>query len=269
MIAARARPLVVITRAEEPNGPLARALEARGLACWTVPTIAIAPTDQPAALDRALEQLRDCDWIVFTSRHAVKAIVDRPAWHTARAQGGRQPRIAALGRATAERLMASGLPVDLMPDVFGAGPLVDALQRTGGDLAGCRVLWPRADIALPLLRERLEQAGAIVDAPVAYRTIPAADAGRIRALEEALSSGRVAAIAFLSPSSALGLARALGTQELRAVAAACTIASLGPTTSAALCELGAPPHVEAVEHSAEGLASALHDHLQAMIGGRT
>ena len=269
MTAASSRPLVVVTRAEDPNGPLARALDARGLTCWAVPTVAIAPTDQPAALDQALERLHVYEWVLFTSRHAVKAIVDRPTWVAARAQGGRLPRIAAVGRTTADRLVASELPVDLMPDVFSAGPLADALLRAAGDLAGCRVLWPRADIALPLLKERLEEAGVIVDAPVAYRTVPASDGAAVRALEEALSAGRVAALAFLSPSCAVGLARALGTPDLHSIASACTIVSVGPTTSATLHELGAPPHVEAVEHTADGLAAALHDHLQVLARGRT
>ena len=49
--------------------------------------------------------------------------------------------------------------------------MVEALGRTG-PLTGRRFLLPRADVGRELLSQALSEAGAEVDAVVAYRTLP-------------------------------------------------------------------------------------------------
>ncbi len=148
--------------------------------------------------------------------------------------------------------------------VRAAGPGGAALARAivaaeGGTLAGQRVLWPRSDRARPELRDALVSAQAIVLDPVAYRTAVVAPSDLAAFLDE-LRARRVDAVTFMSPSSAIGLASGTEDGTLSLLAGRTVVASIGPTTSAALVRLGAPPQVEAAESSASGLCSALLDH---------
>lgn len=85
----------------------------------------------------------------------------------------------------------------------------------------------------------------------------ARDGGAAREFRRLLDSGRIAAVTFLSPSSARGLAAAAGAADLSFLAGRTAIASIGPTTSAALSALGAPANVESPERTADSLARAL------------
>lgn len=248
-----ARPLVVITRDDGPLGRLAAALAARGLEAFALPTIAIRPGADIARLDAVLAELGSGDWLAFTSAHAVAAVLQRPAWN--RLVAGARPRIAAVGPATAARLRESGAPPDLVADEPGARGLAASLARSGS-LDGVHVVWPRSDRARPELAERLRASGARVTEVVAYRT-EAVASPLLADFQRLLSAGRLAAIAFLSPSSAAGLAAALGASDLGLLAGRALVASIGPTTSAALRELQAPPQVEASRPGVDALADAL------------
>ena len=72
-----------------------------------------------------------------------------------------------------------------------------------------------------------------------------------------LEAGRIDCVTFLSPSGAAALAALMPGETLSALARLAVVASVGPTTSAALAALGAPPAVEAPSRTAGGLATAL------------
>jgi uroporphyrinogen-III synthase len=253
------RPIVANTRDEGPDGPLARALCRLGLESMSCPTIAIAPPDDPQPLRDALGGLATFDWVAFTSAHAVDAVSSHPEWQQA-AEARALPRVAAVGDASAARLAADNVAVEIVPDGVGASALANAIAHVAGVLKGVRVLWPRGDLAQMTFAEVLERAGANVTAPIAYRTLAPAG-GSLAPLSDALASNRVAAIAFCSPSSAQNLARGLGLPNLSSLRGRLQVASIGATTSAALRALGVEADVQADEPSvvslAEGIAARL------------
>jgi uroporphyrinogen-III synthase len=102
---------------------------------------------------------------------------------------------------------------------------------------------------------------------VAYRTM-AAEPTTTGAFLRLLEAGQIDAVTFMSPSSAQGLARALGRESLGVLAEHTLVASVGPTTSATLRELGAPPAAEAQTRTAAGLAEAVMRALRNGSGGR-
>jgi uroporphyrinogen-III synthase len=249
------RPRVANTRDEPKDGPLASALEAMGLESLHAPTVTIVPPENLDELTQALTSLDRIDWVVFTSAHAVEICCQHGEWQRA-ARTGAIPRLAAVGKATAARLAEFGHVADCVPDEAGATSLASALLERTGTLSGARVLWPRADIARRTLALALARAGAVVIAPVAYRTRPVA-AAALAPLVAEIRSGRLDAIVFCSPSSAEHLARALGLESLAPLLEKLLVASIGPTTTAALAALGVPPHLEAATPSAAALAAAL------------
>jgi uroporphyrinogen-III synthase len=154
------------------------------------------------------------------------------------------------------RLAELGVDVDLVPAAASAAGLVAALVERAGDLKKQRIVWPRSDVARRELPDALAAAGATVIDPAAYRTVAVRPRG-LGSFVSALEAGDVDAVAFLSPSSALGLAAALPGSTLAPLRGRTIVASIGPTTSVALAGLGAPADIEAPERSARSLAEAI------------
>jgi uroporphyrinogen III methyltransferase/synthase len=233
-----------------------RDLEQAGVRVWPVPVIAHEAAEDLTALDAALAGLEAFDWVTFTSARAVAVVSGRPAWRRWPWRSYRRPRVAAVGPSTRSRLAENGIEAAVCPPDAGAAGLAAALAAADGSLEGRAVLWPRSEIARPDLRDALVAAGARVTDPVTYRTTATRPADIASFLCE-LGAGAVDAVTFLSPSSAEHLAAAIDGGTLSVLADRTIVASIGPSTSEALVRLGAPPGVQAADHTASGLASAL------------
>ena len=164
-------------------------------------------------------------------------------------------KLAAIGSATAEAIERElCLKVDLCPASFVAEALAaEFLERN--EVAGRRFLLLRADIARPLLRERLMENGAAEVSDVAlYETRPAKElpAGLI----EALDAGRVNWITFSSSSTVKNFLSLLGSDYRHRMSRA-KLASIGPITTASLREAGLSPAAEAQTFNIDGLIDAI------------
>ncbi len=217
------------------------------------------PRRRPSRLDAAIAALAGYDWIVFTSANGVRAFEQRLSalgldWSTRR-----RARIAAIGPATATSLEQYGVSADLVPPEYVAEGLVEAL----GNVAGQRILLPRADIAREALARELELRGAQAHEIAAYRTV-------VRPLDPALLSrvldaDRVDAITFTSSSTVRSLLEALRaagrdpTRELAGIVLAC----IGPITAQTLREAGLEPGLVAEVYTVAGLVTALVAHFSA------
>ena len=257
MTGRRPRPCIVVTESDGPGSVLASALRDAGIVVRMLPVVAHEPAPDPCALDAALERLRDFAWVAFTSARAVNAVGGRPAWTAWPWHTAARPRLAAVGPVTAAALGRYGLPVPLCPGLPGAHHLANAIiAAEGGAMSGRAVLWPRADIARPDLADALRLAGADLVAPVAYCTRPGRPENAAEVLAE-LDAGRIDCVTFLSPSAAVNLAALMPGGTLAPLARLTLVASVGPTTSAALASVGAPAGLEAPARTAGDLAAAL------------
>ncbi len=242
---------VVITRAAEQAPDLAARLEALGAATVMLSTIQIAPAD-PAPLDAAIAALGAgaYGWVIFTSVNGVAAFFARLDALALDCRAVRA-RVAAIGPATARALAERGLRPDFVPTTFVA----EAVAEQIGDVAGQRVLLPRADIARPALADLLAARGASVEAIAAYRTIaPPIDPDAVR---RALAGPRPDAICFTSSSTVRGLVTALGDEPPARALAGVAIACIGPVTAATARECGLEPTIVAESYTMEGLTEAL------------
>src|SRR3989454_147282 len=256
---ARVHPLagrrIAVTRAREQAGTLVRELEALGAEVVAAPTIRMARLTDLAALRAALTRVPPYDWIVFTSQNAVQVVCDRlPEWGLSSRDVGRA-LVAAIGPATAEALQRRGVTPDLVPDRFVAEAVVAAIAARG-ELAGSRVLVPRALEARDALPEGLRACGAVVDVIPVYRTGP--EAGDGTALAADLVAGRVDAVTFTSSSTVRHFADLVGREA--ATGGRFAAAVIGPVTAAAARELGLHVAVEAEQYTVPGLVAALARH---------
>jgi uroporphyrinogen-III synthase len=242
---------ILITRAAEDAAPLRHRLEALGADVMELPAIEIAPTESAAELDGGLAGLDTFDWVAFTSRRAVRVVLDRLA--ALGISAGAMPRVAAVGPATEAELAQHGVRVACRPREATAAALGEALREAG--IGGSLILLPVGDLARPELREILEAAGAQVREVVAYHTVPPLEE-RGESLE-ALRHGAIDVVAFASPSAVRNLDSMLGSDSplLRNVRLVC----IGPTTAAAVLEVGCEPDAVATEHTLDGLVAAIVD----------
>lgn len=240
---------VVVTRAEERDGPLSSELKSLGLPVLVWAAIRVLPADT-ARLDEALRRAESFDWIVFTSRHGVAAVTARVPVPPAGV------RIAAVGRATAAVLKQHGWPVDLVPGESSAAGLVAAFAASGA-ARGALILYPASSRALPTLAAGLTQLGAEVTTVEAYRTVSgiALDVDDCRAW---IARQGVGAVTFASPSAVAELEDALGKEEFARLLGTAPAVAIGPTTARALTERGYTPAL-AESATLRGLArTSLH-----------
>lgn len=245
---------IVVTRTREQASQLAHDLLERGADVLEVPTIKIVPPDKLAQLAEALEGLGGYDWIVFTSPNAVTTFFDYffKRFEDIRALGAL--RIAAVGPATAARLAALHLMVDLMPDEYVSRKIVDAFAKYQS-IENVRMLLVRAQAANPDLPKALEDKGAIVDDIPCYKTVVETEditGGAARFLE-----GGADWITFTSGSTVQNFHARFDLPRVLQRFPKLKTLSIGPETSKALAALSLKPAVEARTPTVEGIIAAL------------
>ncbi|HUK15567.1 MAG TPA: uroporphyrinogen-III C-methyltransferase [Bryobacteraceae bacterium] len=240
---------IVVTRARGQADALASRLEVLGAGVVELPTIEVRPPADSAPLDRAIAGLADYDWLIFTSANGVKFFLDRLDRSAADLRSLRA-RICAIGPATRAAIEALHLKVDLMGAEYVAEGLLEAFSAY--DLAGKRVLLPRAAVARDVVPAELARRGAHVDVVEAYRTVMPADASaRARTVFEAPHRPHI--VTFTSSSTVKNFVAAAGAAALVGV----KIASIGPVTSRTARELGLTVDSEAREFTIDGLVEAV------------
>lgn len=238
---------VVITRAAGQASELAAPLEELGAEVILLPTIEIRPPTDPAPLDRAITRLDTYDWLIFTSVNGVRGFLERLDQSASDLRNLRA-RICAIGPATRAAVEALHLKVDRMPTEYVAESLVGAFASE--ELAGQRILLPRAAVARDVVPVELSRRGATVDVVEAYRTVAPENAAP---RWQEIVSRKPAWIAFTSTSTVKNLTSAAGAEALSGV----RIASIGPVTSATLREYGLTVDAEANPHTIPGLVDAI------------
>lgn len=257
---------VLVTRAAEQAGALVEALRLAGAEPVAVPLLRIEPPASWEPFDAALARLADYDALVFASANAVRFAAERAAAR-GRPLAGARARVLCVGAATAEAARRAGLAPDLVPsERFDAEALLAAILRRG-PVAGRRFLLPRAADGRDVLPEGLRRAGAEVDAPAVYRTLPPPpDSDEAQALRERLARGELDVLTFTSPSAVRHFF-ALAGEAGRRAAARCTRAAIGRATAEALAEAGFPAQVVPERAGAGELVAALERRAASEKGG--
>ena len=240
---------IVVTRSRKQAGVLTKSLTDLGADVIEIPTIR---TEPPKDLREFAELVRDAhryDWLIFTSPNAVEAFFEMffKIYSDAREIGGL--RIAAVGPATAKKIVEYRFKVDVQPEEFVPEAIVDALRKEG-DVENLRVLIPRAEVTREVLAVMLTKLGAIVDEAIAYRTVPETDdaTGALARFD----AGEADLITFTSSSTVENFL------ALRSkLPATLKTASIGPVTTQTMRKAGLRIDFEATQHDIPGLVAVI------------
>ncbi len=252
---------IVVTRAADQAGEFTRLLGSHGAQVFECPTIKIIPPETFTELDAAIAGLASFDWLIFTSFNAVNSFFTRLHDLDLDSRAIGNCRICAVGPKTAAALAPYGLKADLVPGNYKAEGVVDAFKKL--ELKNTRVLFPKADRARELIPAELQQMGATVVAPVAYRNILPEELPA--AALEALVKRQIQCITFTSSSTVENLAAMVGENRLLKLLEGVVIASIGPITSKTCRELGLAVDIEPAEYTLAALTADIVRHFSAEI----
>ena len=243
---------VLVGRARHQAGALSSELRRLGASVIEIPFIEIRKPRSFKALDSALKNVGDYQWLILTSANGADAMWARLRKLQLTNKALRHLCIAAIGPATKKAVERHGVDVDVVPKEYVAESVVQSLCER---VKGKRVLLVRAKVARDVIPNELRKAGAQVDVVEAYETVvPKSSRARLkRALNN--PQRRPEVVTFTSSSTVRNFVELLGApgRKLNGI----LMASIGPITSATLQELGLRVDIAAKEFSIPGLVEAI------------
>lgn len=250
---------VVVTRARAQSAEITNRLEALGATVIHCATIEVAPPDSWAALDSAIQNLPEYDWLVFTSANGVESFFRR--LREKRTEGNPHTTaqiICAIGPATAQALKAEGARTNVVASESTAeGALAAIIDYVGGPerIRGLNFLIPRARVAREVLPDGLRRLGARVNSVEAYQTIrPDIEPKIIRRLFKEQS---IDAITFTSSSTVSNLAALVGPEDLSGLLANTIAVCIGPVTAETAAKHGVAKIVHPHEYNTKSLVDSI------------
>ncbi len=242
----------LVTRPQAQAADFIALLEQQGASAVCIPTIEIVPPESWAPFDFVMRDLDDFDILILTSVNGVAAFFERLLENNQYYGVLTEMLIVAVGPKTAAAIEENHIHPDIIPADHRAEGIVAELLKHG--VEGKKVLYPRAEIARPLIIEALQNAGAEVSAPVAYRTImPEESKEDIRHL---LDSGAIDAVCFSSSSTFANLYAMLG-EDLKTLQGETKFFSIGPQTSETIRDHGFDVDLEPEQWTLNALVAAM------------
>jgi uroporphyrinogen III methyltransferase / synthase len=249
---------IVVTRAREQASSFLAGLKELGASCIEFPTIEIIPPDDWAPIDKAIEQIKKYNWLIFTSVNGVKYFFKRLFENSKDVRALRDIRVCTIGPKTAEAVREFGILPDMVPPEYRAEAVIEEFRRLRVD--NLKILLPRAKEAREILPNELKKMGASIDVVDAYQTVMPEN--RIAAISKMLEAGEINMITFTSSSTVTNF---MGMFENNADQAKewlkdVDIASIGPITSETVKKLGLKVTVEPTDYTIEALTDAIVRH---------
>ena len=179
---------------------------------------------KPAIVNRLIDDLDQCDMVIFTSRFAVTSFFHILDGRHDDLHRLREKDFIVIGKNTAQALRQYHLEPALISSIETSEGLLEAIVNRY-DVRGKRILFPRSSLPNPLLHDALTKKGARVDQVAVYQNT--------KPPKRALPQEGIERIVFTSPSTVQNFLKDYG-----AIPGHWKIISKGPRTSRALREAG-------------------------------
>lgn len=245
----------VLVSPADPN--LAVYLEQSGARVITWPQLKISEADDPSTLHQAITDLFGYDWLVLKNERAAEYFLRsfRPLNSSDTID---QLRVLAVGEAAVEQLIESQIHVDVALDrssLKSVFPAIEAYVGGRESIAGLNFLIPSAGTARESFQSQLEEAGARVDAVVAYRTT--VEKQKLSQLKALLVGGGIYCVAFTSTSRVEEFAQLFDTDDLSQFLIETKVACIDSKTGDTATRFALTPTMVADEPSLASFASLI------------
>lgn len=247
---------VLVTRSAGQSSQFSDLLQQAGANVIEMPALVIGPPSNWQALDQAIANISNFDWLILTSTNGIDYWFERLLNQGKDIRALAKLKIAVVGKKTAEILKQKGLKPDFIPPHFVADSLIENFPEP---LSGLNILFPTVESGgRDVLVQEFTAQGAIVTKVAAYETrcpneiTPAA--------LEAIQKQMIDIITFASSKTVQHFFQLLETaipQTVQSQLKNTCIASIGPQTSITCHQLLGRVDVEAKEYTLEGLTQAI------------
>lgn len=242
----------LLTRSAEQTVEITKKLEKFGAKVFKLPTIRIVPPKSYHDLDKAISEIENYQWIIFTSQNGVDYFFQRYRKKGKSFEVLKKIKIGAIGPATEKKIKNYHLRIVFEPKIYTSEGIIRDLKKKKFQIEGTRILLPRADIAPQWLPQELTKLGAEVTQVIAYRTmrekkVPA----RIKKM---LRTGEIDLVIFTSSSTVKNFLSLVGKNNLSQKV---KFASIGPVTTKTAQELGLKINLQAKEPTLDGLVESI------------
>lgn len=187
---------VVITRPVERSESMAKIIRENNGIPLIIPTLELQLVKSEELIYIA-ENIKEYDWIIFTSPAGVKSFFEVYTESTI------PSKIAVIGVKTEEVLQEYNNTPDLIPENFTAEGLLESFKSI--DLEDKNIALPRTLSARKVLPEGLEEYGANVTIAEAYTSSTPQDTSKLIDLMEKIINNEIDIITFTSPLTVTNL----------------------------------------------------------------
>lgn len=244
---------IIVTRARSQASEFSNLLREYGAEPLEFPTIEVTPPESFDALDKAIDNLEEYDWLILTSVNGVRFFLERLKLRSRDIRDLKGIRICTIGPRTAEEIEKLGIKIDFVPEEYRAESIVEGLKRRG--IKGKNILLPRAEEAREVLPEEIRNSSGRVDVVTAYKSVKP-QRGR-ETVHGFLKEGEIDVITFTSSSTVRNFVSMFDRDELPALIKGVTIASIGPITLETANDLGIETDIMPEKYTIPALTEAI------------
>lgn len=245
---------ILVPRGEKQAKSFSQLVERYGGIPIEIPLLAFRPIESNQHLQDSLKALDTYDWVIFTSNVTVEtffSFINIEEMKTF-------PKIAVIGKKTAEILKEKGLHPEFVPTAYVAESFVEEfkpyIQR------GERVLIPKGNLAREYIATSLTQAGLLVDEVVIYETYMP-DESRTK-LVRMLTEKQLDILTFTSPSTVDHFMAVVHEYGLEQQLTDCIIGCIGPVTEKKLQSFGLTVHASPREYTVKDMIKSTIAYLE-------
>jgi len=217
---------ILVTRPRQSSSALAGKLRALGAQVIELPSIAAKAISPNTALQRGMKQFGTRaaqEWLLFTSPAGVRIFFEEMTelkMDMRQVLGGpAQVKVGAIGSATERALKGYGILADVVPDVYCAARLGEAVAAHA--MPGSKVTVVRAMSGSEELLPPLLKAGLDVDDIPLYETVYEAHEQMKEKIVDLFEQGQIDAVTFTSASTVKGFVHTMDRLDFHKIYAVC------------------------------------------------
>ncbi|MDY6862640.1 MAG: uroporphyrinogen-III synthase [Thermodesulfobacteriota bacterium] len=249
---------ILITRSYYQAKELSDLIKNYGGVPIELPSIKIIPPSDWKDLDSALHNIKDYDYLIFTSVNGVKHFFLRFKKMGGKIIDLKDLKVIAIGPKTAEAITSRGLTVSLMPQEYKAEGIIALFSK--GEIEGKKLLLPRSKIARKILPEKIKEYGGSIDVVEAYQTVASFESRK--EIVSLLENKEIDIIVFTSSSTVKNFAKILEPYGKFDLLEDLTIACIGPITAGTVREYGLKVEIIPEKYTIKALVKALVEYYQ-------